>query len=448
MKKILLTIISAAAILTGCNQEVILQDGTGSLSLDLDCKTDYTEVETKAATDEEIINALTIDIVRPADNWKVKYAPFSSIKGKVVELGSGSYILTASSPEKLDAAYDQPIFEGSKDFDIKVGEVTSVNLTCTISNLKVDIYLSENFVNELSDYTVTVTNGKGILTWTKNSVSNDFKESSYNGKTVYVAKKAGYFTVAPLTVTVDGHRKIDGTSASTTYTITNVAAANNHIISLDAQVIGTLNGVNISISHDVNPIDQPIVVPGFEETPVPGDEPTEGGDDNDDNGDNGDNGDDNTGDDNQGGTVTPPAESTAPSLVWAANPTFAEMLIDENMNADMVVKAPEKIKSFTVVVDSGKLTPAIEGLTEDENNIMDLVNDEGLIEFLGEEDVAPSLPTGDRLVGATIVDFKLTEFINMIALYQPASGDKHKFTLNVIDQKDQVFTKTVVFVTK
>lgn len=442
MKKILLTIISAAAILTGCNQEVILQDGTGSLSLDLDCKTDYTEVETKAATDEEIINALTIDIVRPADNWKVKYAPFSSIKGKVVELGSGSYILTASSPEKLDAAYDQPIFEGSKDFDIKVGEVTSVNLTCTISNLKVDIYLSENFVNELSDYTVTVTNGKGILTWTKNSVSNDFKESSYNGKTVYVAKKAGYFTVAPLTVTVDGHRKVDGTSASTTYTITNVAAANNHIISLDAQVIGTLNGVNISISHDVNPIDQPIVVPGFEETPVPGDEPTEGGDDN------GDNGDDNTGDDNQGGTVTPPAESTAPSLVWAANPDFAPMTINASMNADMVVMAPKKIKDFKVIVNSPTINAQIEGLTADGTTTMDLINDEDLIEFLGDEEVAPTLPTADRLSGKTQVDFFLTGLVNMITILRPASGTQHQFTLSVVDMEGQAFSKTVTFVTE
>ena len=81
MKKIFYSIISAAAILTACNQEVIVPQGQGSLSLDLSCKTDYTEVETKALTDEEIINGLSIDIVRPFDGWKVNYTPFSTIRG-------------------------------------------------------------------------------------------------------------------------------------------------------------------------------------------------------------------------------------------------------------------------------------------------------------------------------------------------------------------------------
>ena len=248
MKKIFYSIISAAAILTACNQEVIVPQGQGSFSLDLSCKIDYTEMETKALTDEEIINGLSIDIVRPFDGWKVNYTPFSTIRGKVVELGSGSYVLTASSPEKEDAAFDKPIFEGSKGFDIKVGEVTSISLECTISNLKVDVKLSENFVTELSDYTVTVSNGKGILTWVKSATVDDFVPADDKGKTVYMGKKSGYFTVAPITITVDGHRKIDGSTATTSYTITDVAAANNHIICLDAQVIGSLQGITPNTS--------------------------------------------------------------------------------------------------------------------------------------------------------------------------------------------------------
>ena len=60
MKKIFYSIIAAAAILTGCNHELIVQEGTGSLALDLDCKMDYSDVETRASkTDDEIINALS-----------------------------------------------------------------------------------------------------------------------------------------------------------------------------------------------------------------------------------------------------------------------------------------------------------------------------------------------------------------------------------------------------
>lgn len=440
MKKIFLTIISAAAILTACNQEVIIPQGQGSLALDLSCKMNYTEVETKAQTDEEIINGLSIDIVRPIDGWKVNYTPFSSIKGKVVELGSGSYVLTASSPVKLDAAFDQPIFEGSKPFDIAVGEVTSISLECTIANLKVDVKLSENFVTELSDYTVTVSNGKGILTWTKNATVDDFVPMADNGKTVYVGKKAGYFTVAPLTITVDGHRAIDGTTATTTYTITDVAAANNHILTLDAQVIGSLGNISITVSDDVNPIEQPIVVPGFEEKPVPGDDPTGG---------------DNTGGDNTGSDdPVEPTPSTAPTLVWEANPTFANMTIDDNLDAYLVVNAPEGITSFKVLVDSPQLNPTIAALTSYEDTYdyegnppaeMDMINDATLIENLGGMNLG--LPLGDEISGKTSVPFPLSGLLPLIEVYNPASGTQHKFTLMVTDTKNQQLRQQLIFVT-
>lgn len=443
MKKIFYSIISAAAILTACNQEVIVPQGQGSFSLDLSCKIDYTEMETKALTDEEIINGLSIDIVRPFDGWKVNYTPFSTIRGKVVELGSGSYVLTASSPEKEDAAFDKPIFEGSKGFDIKVGEVTSISLECTISNLKVDVKLSENFVTELSDYTVTVSNGKGILTWVKSATVDDFVPADDKGKTVYMGKKSGYFTVAPITITVDGHRKIDGSTATTSYTITDVAAANNHIICLDAQVIGSLQGITITVSDEVNPIEQPVVVPGFDEKPVEGDKPNEGGDDNT-GGDNtgGDNTGDNTGNDNPGGEVEQPVAT----ITWDANPTYADMTINADMNADMVITVPGKIAGFEVTVDSPQLTAAIEGLTSDGSSKMNLITDEGLIAFLSE--AAPALPTGTNLSGKTQVDFFLTEFINMISMFGPASGDRHNFTLDIVDEAGKTFTKTLSFVTE
>ena len=63
MRKIFYSIITAAAIFTGCNRELIVSESTGSLSFDLDCKTDYTDVVTRA-TDDDIINMLSIDVER------------------------------------------------------------------------------------------------------------------------------------------------------------------------------------------------------------------------------------------------------------------------------------------------------------------------------------------------------------------------------------------------
>lgn len=448
MKKIFFSIIAAATVFAGCNREVIeQQQGSGSLAIDVTCKSDLHEVETKA-TDEEIINNLVVDIVRPYDNWSVRYNPFSTIRGKVVELGSGDYTLTASSPEKEPAAFDQPIYEGSKGFKILTGQVTTVDVICSITNAKVTVNLSSNFVNELAHYTVTVSNGKGTLMWNKTAQDDDFKPVAIDGKTYYTGNEAGWFTAAPLSVTIDGHRAIDNTSASATTYIEVVNPADHHILNIDAKVTGQLGDVDesgnvikepvkITISHEVNPIDQTVVVPGFTETPVPGDEPSTGGDDNGD-----DNGGETPGGDTPGGEVEQPVAT----ITWEANPTYADMIIDENMNADMVISVPGKIAQFEVTVDSPNLTDAILGLTSDGSATMNLISDEGLLEFLSG--AAPALPTGANLLGKTQVDFFLTEFINMISLYQPASGAKHKFTLDIVDEADKEFSQTLTFVTK
>jgi len=451
MKKIVYTIIAAAAILSGCNREIIVSEGTGSLALDLSCKSDYKDVVTKA-TDEEIINNLTIDIFRPYDQWSKTYAPFSSIRGKVVELGSGDYTLTASSPAKEHAAFEQPIYEGSKDFKIMTGQVSTVEVICSISNMKVSVFLSDNFVRELSDYTITVSNGKGTLSWNRNASEDDFKPVVVDGKTVFTGSQAGYFTVAPLTVRVDGHRAIDNTDASTQYLIENPSAADHHILNLDAKVTGQVGdvdengnviteGIKITISHEVNDINQIVSVPGFDEVPVPGDDNT--GDDS---------GDDNTGDDNTGNEPVEPTPSTKPTLLWEANPDFLPMNIDENLNADLLINAPEKIKTFVVTVDSPQLSPTIAALcsyadtyVEGEPADMDMIGDAVLVENLANMNLG--LPLADEIAGQTTVPFSLSGLVPLINIYQPAAGDKHKFTLKVTDEKGQSMEQLVVFVT-
>lgn len=440
MKKIFFSIIAAAAVFAGCNREVIISQGTGTLAIDLSCKSDLHEVETKA-TDDEIINNLVVNIQRPYDNWTVKYEPFSTIRGKVVELGSGDYILTASSPAKEHAAFDQPIYEGSKDFKILTGQVTTVDVICGIKNVKVTINLSDNFVNELSGYTVTVSNGKGNLSWNKNAGTDDFKPVILDGETYFTCNQAGWFTVAPLSVVIDGHRAIDNTSASATLIIEDVNAADHHILNVDANVTGQIGGINITINHDVNDIDQPVVVPGFNEVPVPGDDPSDGGDDN---------GDDNGGDDTGSDEPVVPEPSTAPYLVWEANPTFDPMNIDGNLDANLVINAPKKVKTFEVIVDSEVLSPTIAALCSYADDYvsgpatMDMINDATLIENLGGMDLG--LPLGDEILGKETVPFSLSGLIPLIDMYPTNPGDQHKFTLRVVDEEGGVLEKLLIFV--
>ena len=428
MKKTVYTIIAAAIALTSCNTEVFISEGKGEMMLDLSCSSEYNIVGTKAESDEDIINNFSVKIVRPADGWTKTFEPFSSIKGTVISLGSGNYTITASSPVKEDAAFNQPVYEGSTDFTISTGQVTNVSLICKVANVKVSLQLSKNFVEELSDYSITVTNGKGILKWEKNANQTDFKPVIVEGETLYTGIKSGYFSVAPLTIQVNGHRSLDNSSASTSYFINDPKAADHHILKLDANVTGTLGGISITIDNTVNDIENTVTVPGFNEIPVPGDEPQDPGTE-------------------EPGTEEPgtdPEPSTAPTLVWDANPTFAPMAINDAMNADLVVNAPEKIAQFKVTVDSPNLTAAIQELTTDHSDTMDLVNDAAMIEFLANL----GIPTGENIVGKTTVNFFITDLVKMINMYGPEAGTQHHFILIVTDEKGQEMNKKVTFVSE
>ena len=88
MKRSIITIFAALAVLTGCNHEQI-QSGKGSLSMDVNCDNSYTEI-TKALSDEEIINNLLVDITRPYDGYVAMKGEVygTAVKGKSIELGS------------------------------------------------------------------------------------------------------------------------------------------------------------------------------------------------------------------------------------------------------------------------------------------------------------------------------------------------------------------------
>ena len=226
MKKIVLMTLAAAFVLSGCRKQVE-EVPVGILSLEVQQSAEGFNVVTKA---NDNIDDFVIEITRPKDNWSVEYV-YGDIKGDMVNLGSGENTITAHSAEQSDAAWELPYYSASQTFTITPGEVTPINLVCELTNVKVTIVLSEGFKQELSTYNVVVSNGRGKLTWVKDENVNDFESG-----------KAGYFSVAPLEIEVNGHRAIDNTSASTTMAIQNVVARNHHIITIDAKVTGQLGG--------------------------------------------------------------------------------------------------------------------------------------------------------------------------------------------------------------
>ena len=435
MKRIITIFISAAAILTGCNQQLIEVPQEGQLSLELSASGDY--VVATRATAQDDINEFSIDIKGPSN---IKYNRFGDMP-QVLTLPSGVYTISASSPSVLPAAFDQPIYGTTHQFSVNVGKVTSEKLVCTLQNVKVTFALSQAFSNELSSYTISVSNGSSVqntLYWT--NVASEV-EDQYTSKNI---NRAGYFTVAPLTIRVDGKRATDGSEAYHEIKLIDVAAKDHFIVTLDAKVTGTA-GFQITVDPSVNERPEDVFVPGFNEDPLPEEEE----DDNTGSGDdNTGSGDDNTG---SGDTGNDSNDTGNIELFWPGNESLGQVEIAEVMDVNLTIKAPGKIKEFVIDLTSdtqdflslvSMMTSNYQPAGQIESVRLDLINDQTAVESMA----SIGLKTGTDLLNQEEVTFSLSQLVPMIPSAGQAGPDTyHTFTLNVTDNDGNTASWPLVF---
>ena len=417
MKRIFITIMAAAAVLASRdNAEVAGLKGKGTFMLQsVTANTDLNDVQIKPhglpseLNQDKLLAALELTIKNSEDaNLKQTYK-YLDIVNKPVELSTGKYTVSAVSTDAKDAAWDQPLFAGSTDFAVVANAVSPVDLTCSMTNAVVSIKCSDTFKTEVNDYNIKVSDAKGnFLTWTKDNISED-----------------GYFTAKELTVTIEGKRSLDNSTATVTGTIQNIQAKDHIILNIDAKVTGQVQQIVVTVDGSVKDRNENIFVDGFEEIEIP--DPSQP-------------------DPNPGQPETP----AAPTLEWPKNPTFATTELAKTMDIDLVVKAPGKIKTFLVVVDSPSLETLLPGMTGIDGKAgctLDLINNQTLIENFKSMEL--NLPTADQLKGQTEVNFPLSSLVPMIygievGKKEQASSD-HKFTLQLTDESDQEFSQTLVF---
>ncbi len=424
MKKIFTSIIFAAAVFTGCNEQAIMPKGDGSFTVAVDGLSD------QYITKSDVLDINTFDYFIDGE--------FRDYSGKVGEMEpvfenvpEGKYTITVSSPDKKPAAFEQPIISGSQEFEVKAGEITSVRVVCSIQNVKVSIQPTEEFFTELATYTVTVSNGEGAenkLIWTNEELQGA-NYASLTRENIGLAKP-GYFTVSSaLEIYVTGYRAATDQEAVYEGVITPVAAKDHFIIKLHAQTTGQLGGgaenpaVTLTIDYSTNDQYKEEFVPGFEDVPVEGpDDPSTGdGEDED--------------------------ELVGLSLGWAANPDFGMYELKSAYDADevtLVVNAENFINGFIVKIASPteaffNEVKAIAGSTiVDDYLVLDLMNPE-------TAEAMSFLPTGDALRNKAQVDFPLSDLLPLICAFSPEVGSVHTFIMEVTDMKGQVLTQQLQF---
>lgn len=420
MKKILLTILALAAVLTGCKKTVFPErpSGKGTMTFNLTCeKGDYIVVKSSEVDLSDFI--ITINKLEDergqASDWTKSWT-YSEFP-EALELAPGKFRISAASAETRVVGWNAPKYYGETEFNIVEDVVTPVELECALSNMKVSVKLTDNFRGELSEYVISVTGdyatGRESLEWTQ----ADFTQGNQS-------TKDGYFDVAKLTVKITGKRAVDGTSPiPVTYEIKDGKARDHHILNIDAVVTGTANVLSLSVSDAVNERNEDIAFGGVPEVPVPDED------------------EDNTG-------VQKPEK---PYMAWATNPSFSTVnivdVMEGNADANLVIYAAGGIKVLNVWV-SENFQEIIDGLTgndADGNKLhcLDLVNDTTLKSNLVMFGVT-SLPMLEQVKDQTSVPFPLTDLVTLIRSTAFPEGD-YVFTLQLEDNAGQKYEVSLTF---
>lgn len=419
MKRSIITILAAAAVLAGCKQTKV-EENKGYFvlqSVTADANLNEVNVSTKAMPSELAdINTFVVKIESNLEGGGTQTYNYKDILDQAIELPTGSYRITAGSPAGKAAAWDQPLFEGTQNFTVVAGATSPVNVKCSLSNTLVSIKCTDTFKTELQEFNIKVSaTDNDFLTWSKTG-----KESS--DALAAELSKDGYFSASELYVQIDGKREIDGSTAALTYVVKNVHPKDHIILNLDARVTGQVQQITLAVDGTVNDRTENIVVGGFEEIPIP--DPI-----------------DPTPDPNPD-PQPDPSLPAKPSLVWEANPTFeVTELKSDGMSVEITVNVPGKVKDFLIDVksDCAEFEGVIKSMTGD-GLTMDLVNNAALssLNDLG-------IPTGDSVKGRDTVPFSLSSLLPMILLYNPEVNSYHTFTLKVTDEAGQTLTQALQF---
>ena len=429
MKKILLPFFAALLVFTGCNEEKlpVTTTGVGELTLTVGYSdSDFNDkpmLKSGAGLDISdftiVIKKLSDEFGEAADKtWEYTVGTFP----KVHEFAPGNYSISVASPAAQHVSLEKPSYRAEETFTIIADKVTVLDVVCKITNMKVSVAPSDNFFRQLSEYNITVTAEYEDLetpvsvVWTQNDFDSEGKTS-----------KVAYFDVAQLSVMVTGKRAIDGSDArlDEPYKITKVAEQDHHILNVDVQLVGQLqSAITIKLDNSFNQQENDLLVNGFEEIPIPDEDEKED------------------------------EENPLPRMEWASNPEFGTLTIQEDLDVNIDIYAPRKIKTFLVRVSSNfeqfvmVLTSVdTEAEVDPETGLkpnkkyMDLIYDEVLFAQLA--DLGLYLPHGDELLGKDYVNFSLSSLVPLITTV--VDDDNVTFTLELTDRDNNKLVQDLTF---
>lgn len=389
MKKLVYLLVMTAFALVSC-QERITNGAKGTLSCMLGYDgNDYIEISTKA-TDFDL-SSMSV-VIENADGAEVEsYADATAMPAEI-ELAPGQYKARAYVLDVSQAAFDAPSFSGEKEFTIIEGELTSVELICSLDNVKVSVNLDKSFTDQIKDYSVTVT-------------ATEYDKSLVFTQQYIDEGKAAYFAVSPLQVNVIGKRIADDESVNITSTIEDVNPRDHFILNIAVKDVTETDGsgaIKISVDESTNDRNVDITVPGVPEDPA---------------------------------GAAPEITFSCGEDVTFTNVEAATAVVDVTVNAE------NGIENLFVKIESQELLAMLAMLPMGDavkSGNWDIANitDSGLEEFLTGLGLYDS---EDPVKGKTEHTFSIGAFMALM----PASENPYPFAIRVVDSKGQETSKTL-----
>lgn len=180
MKRLYFILASALVIFSvfSCRKTDIQEEGFGYLYVSLE-KDESEDLVFKSEPSEDQIFSLTV--YNPLDQQVGHVDDYRELGQNPMTLPAGnfSYKAVASSGNNGAAAFGEPFYTGSTDFQILNGQVTNVNISCSLANVKVTASFSDEIKKAFSEYVLTVSNGLGELVFSNISDPVTTDEEGY-----------------------------------------------------------------------------------------------------------------------------------------------------------------------------------------------------------------------------------------------------------------------------
>ena len=408
MKKITyILFIAFATILSfsACDREKMDNDSTteqgeGSLNLaslkglSVDVSsTTITRASDEVNTDNYLIRIYDVDC-KLVQEWKYGELP------EIFTLKVGTYTIQALSHEVQPAEFEKPFYYAQESFTIEANKVKDLEpLECKLQNIQVSVTYDDK-LRELmgDDVKTTVSVGNASLSFDKDDTRSGYFQSNQENDNV-------------LTATMTG--KIDGEQKSVPYPIKNVKAGQHRLIKFylkyvndDGYLEGGFTSLKLQVVAKCTIIEKGIIV-DQEEDIIPDPNPS-----------------------------TPAGEKPTIEGVGFDIDGSITFPIRTTIDVNVKIISLEKLANLKVKIVSNYLTEEMlseVGLTSEFDLAYPGEYGEGLAGL--------NFPVGNEVIGATELNFAITEFTRL--LLEPGT---HKFVITAIDQKQNQVEKTLTLI--